>query len=215
MNIYCLRLLSLLLAAIFTHSSDARILEIKPSQPSLGSTPPGYTVNDLLVDFEGRGLGMQMILQLDSGSIFQHELGSQFHYPPSRDLFRVAPTLEADTFLSMGGPDSSSSEVVLVVGASTEFPESGGARQFDESGIDVAWGAILPAWFPDQDDFMVARITLSDDASGRLLFAGGTDLPWSFHNYVVANGRLVPIPEPTTATLLILGVMGGGRRRRG
>ncbi|QDT67325.1 hypothetical protein MalM25_02220 [Planctomycetes bacterium MalM25] len=205
-------LLFALLAAV-AQPVSAATLSYYFSNPSVPDTPDGYIVNDLHIDFEGQLFGQQMVVELFQGNIYQDAVGGET--PPNELLFGAIPTLQSDTFVSMGGANSNTAEAILVVGGSTEFPESTGEKQFNDSGIDIAWAPATGVVIEDQNDFMIARLTLSDDASGRFYFysnSGGVGLGTHNRWCSFSNGRFFfcpplgpPVPEPTTGLLALLG----------
>ncbi|QDT67326.1 hypothetical protein MalM25_02230 [Planctomycetes bacterium MalM25] len=207
------RVLLLTLISLVAHPAAAALLGAPTVViPDVPSTPDGFIVNDLLIDFEGRLFGQQMIVSLDSGSLYQDALGGEL--PPNPAFFPVVPSVQSDTYVAMGGPDSNSSDDVLVVGGSTEFPQSGGLKQFSTSGIDIAWAPATGVILEDRTGFMVARLTLSDDANGEVFYFGNSGgEPRSFYG-LIHNGVMCGIcPEPSSGLMALLGGVALLRRR--
>ncbi|QDT67327.1 hypothetical protein MalM25_02240 [Planctomycetes bacterium MalM25] len=200
-----LGLLSLTLFSAVTSPCTAATRGVYNRPANVPGTPDGYRVFDISIDFLGQLFGQQLIVQLDSGSLYQDAFGSES--PPNPVLFPVFPSLQSDTFVAMGGATISSSADTLVVGGSTEFPQSTGDMQFDTEGIDVAWAPAPGVVIEDRNDFMIARLTLSDDADGwvYLSSASGSERGWFYsqiHNGVLCQGIC---PEPTTDLMTLLG----------
>ncbi|QDT67328.1 hypothetical protein MalM25_02250 [Planctomycetes bacterium MalM25] len=196
------RVLLLALATLAAQPAAAALLDAKFVNPTILGTREGFVVNDLLIDFEGQLFGQQMIVQLDSGLIHQG-IGRGETAPDGR-LFIVFPTLASDTFVTMGGAEIATSEDTLVVGSSTVFSQSDGTKEFNASGIDITWAPATGVVIEDRTDFMVARLTFSDDAHGRIFFysnSGGVGVTF---DRCINGGRINPCPEPTSALLLVL-----------
>jgi len=185
------------------------------------NTPGGSTVadvfhtNDLLVSFAGQYTGSQLIVELASGSIYQNSFGNIG--PPSPALMPVFPSLAFDSFVAQGNATN---------GGSFGHPAPGGGAidmggdpnaRFDTGGINQAWHPAGAQNIIDQVDFFLARVTLSNDATGTanvLVSAAGVlrierDLP--------IIGGVIGVPEPGAAVQLGLALWGmamsGGRRR--
>ncbi|CAN0348328.1 unnamed protein product, partial [Ectocarpus sp. 4 AP-2014] len=135
------------------------------------NAPDGYVVNDLLIDFEGRLFGQQLVIELYSGSIYQDALGGE--NPPNPAFFPVAPSLEADSYVTIGGVGTAASDQ-LIIGGSTELGTSS-PKQFDTAGVDIAWSPAPGIIVEDGVDFPIARVTLSDDATGRFWLYSNVD----------------------------------------
>lgn len=188
----------------------AQLLELLSDVPVVPGAPAGVVVNDLRIDFEGQLYGQQMVIELQSGSIYQDPLGGET--APNDAIVDVFPSVAADTFVTIGGPTLAESSDVLVVGGSTEFEQSTGLKQFDATRLDIAWAPAAGLVILDQADFLVARVALSDDALGRLLYYGnGLELSQRVIDNGVITRPLVPhepidpdanAPEPTALVLL-------------
>jgi hypothetical protein len=132
--------------------------------------PTMYVTNDLRITFSGQFTGIQLLLELTQGSIYQNDsplIGSGM-FPPAKPLIeQLDPTLQWDTFIAFGGPTAG--DTVGNFGAGGGAVGLGGrvAAQFDSERINQAWNPAGGVEIFDRSDFMVARVTLSNDAVGR------------------------------------------------
>ncbi|MEO1498308.1 MAG: hypothetical protein AAFV43_14285 [Planctomycetota bacterium] len=161
-------------------------------QPTVSGTPAGFVVNRLEIDFDSPIGGQLLYVELDNGSIFQSEIDSLT--PPPDALIPIFPEVAADSFVTMGGPTASSTGPVFVVGSAVDIPEAlaaanSTAARFDTTGANITWSVVPGANIRDRQDFTVAQLTLSDDASGRVgflpSFLGNLSDPifyWEFDN---------------------------------
>jgi hypothetical protein len=182
------------------------------SEPAPEDILPGYVVNDLLIDFTGQYNGSQMTVELTSGSIYQNPLGGTG--PPIAALFLADPTVEWDTFLSNGGATAETTIGNFGFGGS-QFPCPNCfpiEDRFTEELIDQTWFPAHDNEIVDQTGFMVARVTLSGDATGTFQYLGGPNNvigvagfpPEGIVSRPIRNGFI--IPEPTTVALLAVGL---------
>jgi hypothetical protein len=184
-----------LLLAIFSPVREAESADLTAVQlPGL----PNFVTNDLLVStaaMESIG-AMDMWLRLGSGTIFEHPNGA--NVPSDPFLVGIDPTLAFDSFL--GGGFSP-----VIVGASQELgsPNSGGPAIFNATTYDVRWAPQLGLNTANVTNLQIARLTLSNDANGFLSFALQTSLAFGDlrAEYVIANGLIIPVPEPSAAVL--------------
>jgi hypothetical protein len=141
-------------------------------RPTPSPILPDRVVNDLFIDFSGRYGGSQMIVELSSGSIYQDPVGSNI--PPLSAILPLFPSVEYDTFVAQGattvdGPYGAPA----VIGGAVDLGEDA-TVVFDETYISIGWSATTDA-ITDQSDFLVARVTLSDDATGMLRFTASAN----------------------------------------
>ncbi|QDT70235.1 hypothetical protein MalM25_31810 [Planctomycetes bacterium MalM25] len=203
-------------AALFALSActaNAALTSIEVISTTGGDVPAGHVANDIIIGFEGQLFGQQMIVDLSSGAINQDAFGSNL--APTDALLVPFPALAYDTFVSMGGLTADTSASTLFVGGSTELPGSTGTEKFDTEGIDAAWAPSPGVVVSDQQGFLTARVVLTDDANGAAFYfgnAGGQGV--SFEGGKVENGVLSFIPEPSTALLAGLALVGFVARRK-
>ena len=126
-----------------------------------GELLPGYITRDLVVTTDSEWFGAELLITLDTGSFYQHPYGTVG--PPEAGMISLFPELEFDTYLTGGTPDSDPGG--LTCGGAVDLGGTPGVGncQFDESEIDVAWYRMQTLLV---GDLMVARLTLSSDASG-------------------------------------------------
>ena len=148
---------------------------VQVDNTSGGAALDGFITNDLLVNTEGRLLGFQMMLFLDEGSIYQDPLGTNL--PPTKlAVEAVAPSLAYDTFIAVGSPYANGAYGISgPYGRAvdiTPHPKNQTARLpiMSEKEIDIAWSVIPGAKVIDVEDFLLSRVTLSDDARGYWAF---------------------------------------------
>lgn len=154
-------------------------------------------VNQMRIDFTGSLGAQQLFMELDSGSVYQHPSGTDG--PPDLALIGITPELECDSFVA---PQDG-----LVFGGAVNL---GGptAAVFGPDEISIAWAPGVGVDIVDGSDFLVAQITLTDDAQGRWSFfsaVNGDPSPLLLLDLVVTNGRMA-IPEPAISMLLAVGV---------
>ena len=175
----------------------------------------GYVTQDLLADFEGQYTGTQLLLKLTSGTIFLHPLGNRL--PPSPALVAAIPELEFDTYIGEGSwiPDGPNPGPVPGGGAVDLGGSPAGSPIFDEHCINAAWNPLGgQVGTTAQDDFFLARITLSDDAIGvshvLVSAAGMRDITRNIPIF----GGVIGVPEPSTLLLAAVGLFVSVGRRR-
>jgi hypothetical protein len=189
---------------------------------SVPSVPTGRVVNNLAVNATSDVQGLQMIVSLTAGTVYQN--GSGGNTAPSTDAVDgnvgegtpANPALEWDTFVTMGGFRSdgpNASRDVLVVGGAVNI-QSGATLQFNTTGLNVTWAPSTGVFTGPVTNFPVARVTLSNTATGTARFfltsAGEngvlTTLP-------IVNGVIVPEPASAVMGMLALCGLGAARRR--
>lgn len=198
----------LFLGFLLGNDSLGQVLDSRVITRDLENAPAGYVSHDLVIDFQGRLFGQQLVVSLQSGSLYQDPFGGDT--APNPNLFSIVPAVAADTFLTLGGADESQSYATLVVGGSTELGLNT-LKQVDEEGINVAWAPSPGVEVSSGDDFMVARLTLSTDATGTLWYFGNANGegrvfgPLPFREGFFPLETHVPVyPEPGSSGLAAL-----------
>lgn len=182
-----------------------------------GTTVPNTVTNDILIDFEGGALrGQQIFFELTAGTIYNTP-GTGTNTAPAAAFLGLVPELEFDTFVTMGGTTAETSEDVLVVGGAVNIPGAPAALSMtDPTVFSVAYAPAPGVDIAPASGFQTARITLSDDAAGQLIYFGSVDgadgavvdtLP-------IVGGVIGIIPEPTAAVLLGLATCGVATLRK-
>jgi hypothetical protein len=185
--IFCILLLgatgSAQVQRVFVHQID------NGGQGDLADT----VTNDVFIDFTGELRGQLLMLNIEEGSIYQHPMGA--HLPPDASLLPAVPNLEFDTFLAMGGANSASSFSALHI-RNLEDPVP-----FGDDFINAKWAPATGVALRDRQDFLTARITLTENAQGTWRYFGsvaGADPGRTFGGGVIANG-VMTVPEPESA----------------
>jgi PEP-CTERM motif len=139
----------------------------------------GSVTNNILLDSTGTNiLSQQLRVVLSSGSILQHPFGS--NNPPTAALIGSFASLQYDSFIAAGGPDSNS-PTPTTVGRSDQLGGPGGVpADFSTSLADILWGPSLGQDTTNKTGYLSARLTLSGDAAGtfsyRAVFGDSTEL---------------------------------------
>ncbi|MEM7577635.1 MAG: hypothetical protein AAF328_09180 [Planctomycetota bacterium] len=170
---------------------------------------PGFRTFDLSIDFVGEYSGSQILFELSSGSFYQDPIGSDS--PPNERFFEFFPDLAYDTFFAQGGPTAGTTVGTLGVGG------GGGPVDIDPSLTDLLVNSTrLQAQFnpsgadfiADRTNFLIARITLSDDANGTFTFfsSANGDIPdlldFAFVDGTIGVRFCSDIPEPAGMALM-------------
>ena len=171
-----------------------------------GNTPEGYTSWDLMFEVGTNLDRMELIVETDSaGDIYQHIAGNGYFEPNPYWIENGFPEVEFDTYVTAGAWDYPA-PVTALTGAVTIEP--GSSLTFDDQDLNIQW-------FVDggQDSgpgtFQVARLTVRDGATGSWRFMGFED--GGDGQYFEGS---LPIPEPATVGLLLMGGLAMIRRRR-
>ncbi len=191
---------ALLALASVAQAAVTNVQSVQVPQVGQGIIPNTVT-NDILLDFDGALRGQQMILTLTSGSIFQALAPFGGNTAPSSGFFGFSPTVEFDTFVTVGGTTFETSESVLVVGGAADL-QMGAALKFDTQGLNIAWAPSPGTNILGGTGFVTSRITLSDDAVGSLQYFGSTSaisgdplqVDATVVNGVISFGSLVEAP---------------------
>lgn len=179
-------------------SSQVRVVQVDNSPG--GAALDGFVTNDILISFEGQYTGAQILVEgLTVGDIFQ-ENSSAVVTPPNPEDIIALPSLAFDTFLAQGSP------VLDGAGQPSLFGEprpGGGAVDLGANeSAEFSTGRINQSFFPDggeviedQQDFLVARITLHNSVNSelRLLISAGGEISHFIGS--VINGALI-FPGP-------------------
>ncbi len=112
----------------------------------------GYVTQDVVFDTDTDWLSAEMFLWLESGTIYQDSAGGDQFTASSRSW---TPSVEFDTYIGGGKSVSSLGGATSLGGPATS--------QFDESALNIAWFGLSTT---DIGAVEMARVTLSDDASG-------------------------------------------------
>lgn len=188
-----------------------------------GAELEGYVTNDLAADFNGPFTGAQLLVELDSGTIYHHPIGygdpARVIFPPNGAWLEAFPALEYDTFLGVGYRTTGREGSEPVAGGGAVDLGGDPTAVFSNLAINQAWssGAEMAssgaerlstaAVTTDRASFFLARVTLSDDAAGTahfLLSAGGVSTIW--RDLPIAGGVIV-VPEPATMALSVFSLI--------
>ena len=170
---------------------------VQVDNTSGGAALDGFVTNDLLVNSEDRLLGFQMILVLEEGSIYQDPYGTDL--PPSKiAVGAIAPSLAFDTFLAVGSPFANGTYGVSGPhGKAVNFWRGDdrpyykrltGPPEMNDQVINVAWSTVGGEAVTGVEDFLISRVTLSDDASGYWAFLGSATPSQSYTSYHATVG---------------------------
>jgi hypothetical protein len=214
---------------LFATSAMAQVTDIGvTSNPDAFA---GHVVNDISIDFTGQYTGSQLYVELTQGTIYQDALGSAL--APNSAFFPVFPSLEFDTFVAQGGSTAATTNGVIALGGGAvnladvaQNPDNLGrpipsSSTFSTTLINQQYNPSAGLIISNQSDFLTARITLSNDAMGEIVFAGFASpdatnpvspnvaprLNLPIVNGVIGGGGPI-IPEPSTVILLGMGLIG-------
>lgn len=143
-----------------------------------GDELEGFTTTDIILNIPGRLTGSQMLIELERGSIYQHSLGADL--PPAAAVVELEPALAFDTFVAYGGPTAGSRYAPFGIYGEAPNLDRNGSFIFSESQIHVAWGATSGDDIPEEtSDFLIARVTLSEDAEGQWLYLASSGMEYT------------------------------------
>ncbi|TWT47171.1 PEP-CTERM sorting domain-containing protein [Botrimarina hoheduenensis] len=135
---------------------------------------------------------------------------------PNGAFVSLVPALGKDSFVTMGGLTSDSSQPVLVVGGAVNLPGAPAHFVLNNNQISVTWAPAPGVTIEDQMDFLIAQISLTDDAEGLLRLFSSTDSgPPTIYHSPIYNGHIefYPVPEPASGVLLLAALFGIANRR--
>lgn len=126
-----------------------------------GATLDGYVSHDIIVNTTTDWIATALLIQLDSGSIYQEKEGVGYNGitlgQPDPALFGLFPSSEFDSYVF--DPHGAAA----FTGAAGDV--GGNSKQFDSNRIDVTWNSAGSDRL-DIGPSHVSRITLSGDAQG-------------------------------------------------
>lgn len=188
-------------------------------------------VNQLYIDFINRYTGSQLLIELDAGEIINVPLaGLGSDVAPLQLAVDLFPDLAYDTFIAHGAfraEDQQYGYPALGGSAINLAPSGGTTRVFnDPTKISQAYSS-SPGNLPtDQTRFAVAQLVFTTDAHGTFAYLGSAEAEFFVTRegspgtsgedlFFIENGQILPVPEPATAGVLVLAVLGAARLRVG
>ncbi|MEM8783248.1 MAG: hypothetical protein AAGE65_10400 [Planctomycetota bacterium] len=173
--------------------------------PKPADIAPGFNTFDVYIDFEGEYSGTQILAYANTGYFFTPSGGSDG--PPTEFVLSLVPEVAFDTFFAQGGLTHETTVGTLTIGA------GGGPVNIDpeltnsvvtSTRIEIQYNPSGADFIADRKNFLIARITISDDFNGSFLFfsSANGDLPDPISLPIV--GGFVPfpdIPEPAGAAV--------------
>jgi hypothetical protein len=201
------------LATYFPHTAAGQITAIEVAQidnSSGGAALDGFVTNDVTISFDGRYTGSQLLVLLDQGSIYQDPAGG-IAMPDF-----TSASVEFDTFVAQGLPtagtinfDQSDGDILGAINLGGPHPGA-----FDAALVNIAWHPSGGDNLEDFSDFLTARITLSENASGTWSYLASAQGEITIENRIiqggiVQNGALLlagAVPEPGTLSLTAIAI---------
>lgn len=177
---------SLVIASLLGLMATAATAQVDISLDSVDNSSQltGYVTQDLRVDTQDDWFGAAIVLELESGTIYQDGFGNDVE--PNPFLLAYYPSVAFDTYMTGGG-----SWGIGVLGAGGDA--GGHDQQFDAQRLDASWKSnstneigVTP----------IARITLRADAAGRwrlVVFQSGDEKRYGFAGTIV-NGVMAIDP---------------------
>ncbi len=162
----------LFLTGVVASSQAAITLDLLPVDTS--GVLPGHVSYDLAVTSETDWTSAVGLLDLTSGSIYQHALGGDTG-PTHAPLNVVAPGLVFDTHV-----------IGNIAGGAGDLDGAGFA--FDEQRLDVSWFNVTTE---DIGTTTIGRLTLTDDAAGTMaIMLGSAGMDFSRYDIAFEPGVL-------------------------
>jgi hypothetical protein len=179
-----------------------------------GAPLANYVTNDILISFTGQYTGSQILLDTGVlGGLYQDANGGTL--PPNGGFFGFVPSLEFDTILAQGSTVQGGAFGEPSVGGGAVDLGGAAGAVFDSQQINQATNPSGGTIILDQNDFVVARISIRNDVSQPVFFLASAAGEISQLQGAVTNGVLAFVPEPSTLILGGFGLMSilGVRRR--
>ena len=172
----------------------------------------GFVTSDIQISFEGQYTGSQILLELESGSVYRDQFGDAAGGAPNTAFFAVAPSLEFDTSILVGSIGSGPVDLDQSI-LSPLFPA---AAQVTAAPLTLAQAFNPPGGtvIADESGLAVFRATFSDDSQGTISFLSSANSFISTEELLIVNGAIVAVPEPASAALVGLAGLSMLARRR-
>lgn len=203
-----------------------------------GAALSTFTTTDILIDFDSRWTGSQMLITLTQGSVYQ-EAGVVGAAPPTLAQQAGSDSAPFDTYVTLNADSSDALPATMLAFGGAINIGGNPPLTFDTSGVDAAWVYLPPPppvgsffdTFQNKDGFKIARVSLSDDAEGvfKVLASAGGIIssttgplgepaePGDENQGLLVEGQILNgrfVPEPASA-IAMLGLGALMLRRRG
>lgn len=188
----------------------------------------GFTTTDVRIDFDSRWTGSQMSIVLEQGSIYQNASVSG-NGPPSLSLQASDPAATYDSYVTLNATSSDELAATLLAFGGAVDLGAGAMIEFNEDGVNAAWAYLPPpppvdnsfwANFQDQSDYLISRVSLSDDAKGTFTVlasaggiistTGGTLDSLTSIDSMLSEFQVIRDSNDPDAPLLVQGTIDGG-----
>jgi hypothetical protein len=126
-------------------SANAGTVSVGTAQSDASVACAGCIANDISINFDGNLRGQQLWVNLTSGSVYNTP-ATGAETSPADAFIGLVPELAFDSFVTVGGLTSGSSQGVLVVGGAVDIPGAPSAK----GGVNQEAGAtsVSIAWAP-------------------------------------------------------------------